>query len=107
MVVFARLTGLDNEALRRLYNRIWCMARPQLLFLARPGELGVYDLARPPAKPNEELASCDRLLDMAKTVREVQAKLASYHREKIETGFLFGEKHFGDGLGPCRPLADS
>jgi hypothetical protein len=98
VVVFARVTGSDSEALRRLYNRIWCMARPQLLFLARPGELGVYDLARPPVKPNEELASCDRLLDTARTVAEVQAKLASYHREKIETGFLFGEKHFGDGL---------
>jgi len=99
VVVFAQATGLDSEALRRLYNRIWCMARPQLLFLARRGELGVYDLARPPAKPNEELASCDRLLDTATTVREVQAKLASYHREKIETGFLFGEKYFGDGQG--------
>ncbi len=98
VVVFARVTGSDSETLRHLYNRIWCMARPQLLFLARPGELGVYDLARPPVKPNEDLASCDRLLDTARTVAEVQAKLASYHREKIETGFLFGEKHFGDGL---------
>jgi len=98
VVVFARVTAADSETLRHLYNRIWCMARPQLLFLACPGELGVYDLARPPAKPNEELASCDRLLDTAKTVAEVQARLASYHREKIETGFLFGEKHFGDGL---------
>jgi hypothetical protein len=99
LVVFAQAKGLDDDALRHLYNRIWCMARPQLLFLARPGELGVYDLAQPPAKPNEELASCGRLLDTVKTVAEVQARLASYHREKVETGFVFGEKHFGDGLG--------
>lgn len=98
VVVFARVTSSDRETLRHLYNRIWCMARPQLLFLAYPGELGVYDLARPPIKPNEDLKDCDRLLDTAKTIPEVQAKLASYHRERIETGFLFDEKHFGDGL---------
>ena len=98
VVVFARVADSDGETLRHLYNRIWCMARPQLLFLACPGELGVYDLARPPVKPNEGLTGCDRLLDIAKSVAEVQAGLASYHREKIETGFLFGEKRFGDGL---------
>jgi hypothetical protein len=99
VVVFARVAGSNSESLRHLYNRIWCMARPQLLFLACPGELGVYDLTQPPVKPNEGLTSCNRLLDTAQTVAEVQAKLASYHREKIETGFLFGEKCFGDGLG--------
>jgi hypothetical protein len=99
VVVFARVGDSDAEKLRRLYNRIWCMARPQLLFLARPGELGVYDLARPPVKPDEKLTGCARLLDIVETATEVQAKLASYHREKIETGLLFAEKRFGDGLG--------
>lgn len=83
VAVFARATDGDPEALRCLYNRIWCMARPQLLFLARPGELAVYDLAKPPIKPGEAPTAHNRLLDIAETVAEVQSKLASYHREKI------------------------
>ncbi len=98
VAVFARATDGGADALRRLYNRIWCMARPQLLFLARPGELAVYDLAKPPIKPGEAPTAHNRLLDIAETVADVQSRLASYHREKIETGALFGEERFGNNL---------
>ena len=51
VVVFARLDDQSDNALRVFYNRIWCMARPQLLFLARPGELAIYDLGKAPIRP--------------------------------------------------------
>ena len=93
VVVFARVTDSDRETLRHLYNRIWCMARPQLLFLACPGELGVYDLARPPVKPNEDLASVTdystppRLLRRYKpnwpAITERRSKQVSYSARNI------------------------
>lgn len=94
VIVFAAVSGGKEEDFRRLYNRVWCMARPQLLFLARPGELAVYDLARPPLKPGE----APDALDQVTTAAAVQTQLAAYHREKIETGALFGDTRFGTGV---------
>ena len=54
VIVFARCDTDDAETLRQTYNKIWCMARPRLLFLAKPGELAVYDLAGKPARTPEE-----------------------------------------------------
>lgn len=97
IAVFAKTTNLDEAALRRHYNRIWCMARPQILFLARPGELTVFDLGQPPIKDGESVDAHDRVLERIRTIAEVQSQLAAFHREKIETGAVFGEQHFGDG----------
>ena len=58
-----------------LYERIWCMARPQLLFLATPGELSAFDLTKPPPKPHEQIADRDRLIAVANSVADVQSKL--------------------------------
>ena len=38
VVVFARSDSEDAEILRVIYNKIWCMSRPRLLFLAKPGD---------------------------------------------------------------------
>src|ERR1035437_2205927 len=64
VVVFAKSEDTSPEILRKLYERIWCMSRPQLLFLATPGHLAFYDLTKPPPKPNEALASHDRLIEI-------------------------------------------
>ena len=55
IAVLAKTVDPNPEAFRRHYNRIWCMARPQLLFFARPGELTVCDLGQPPIKASESL----------------------------------------------------
>src|ERR1700722_4960325 len=47
VVVFAKSEDNSPAAIRSLYERIWCMSRPQLLFLASPGHLSVFDLAKP------------------------------------------------------------
>jgi len=92
VVVFARSDNPDPDALRRLYNRIWCMARPRFLFLATPGELAVYDLARPPVRPGKLLNDEDRQLELVRSAAEVQSKLAAYRREMVESGQVFADK---------------
>jgi len=98
VIVFARTHGNSSEVLRTLYERIWCMSRPQLLFLASPGQLAVYDLAKPPPKPDETVDGQDRLIAIARSMAEIQSKLAPYHRECIETGAVFGDERFRDSL---------
>ena len=98
VIVFAKSIDTAPDALRRLYERIWCMARPQLLFLATPGELSAFDLTKPPPKPRETIADRDRLIAVAYSVADVQSKLGAFHREHIETGAAFGEDRFRDSL---------
>src|ERR1700722_9808148 len=37
VVVFAKVEEGSPDILKKLYERVWCMSRPQLLFLASPG----------------------------------------------------------------------
>lgn len=100
VVVFAKSDDGSPDLLRKLYEQVWCMSRPQLLFLASPGQLVVYDLTKPPPTPYEALDSDDRLVGIARSMAEVQSKLAAYHRERIETGAVFGEDRFRDSVNP-------
>src|ERR1035437_9205450 len=96
VVVFAQVGDSSREVLGRGYERICCMSRPQLLFLASPGQLAVYAFPKPPPKPDETLDSHDRRIAIARSISEVQSKLAAYHRERIETGVVFGTGQFRD-----------
>lgn len=98
VVVFAKLEENTPDALRTLYGRVWSMCRPQLLFLASPGQLTIFDLTKPPPKPNEALASRDRSIQTAASIAEVQSKLSAYHRERIESGVVFGDERFRDSI---------
>jgi len=84
-----------REDLRQLFNRVWCMARPPLLFVAQPGELSVLDLTQPPVRADEDLGSSDRVLKTVRQAAEVQDALSEYHRAQIESGRLFEERRFG------------
>ena len=95
VLVLANLPEDTEEA--EFFNRIWCMARPQILFLAREGELAVYKLSAPPVGKGEEARSSVRLLELAQSVAEISEKLADFRRESIESGNLFGEERFGTG----------
>lgn len=96
VVVFAKHTDSNPSALRQIINRIWCMARPRLLFLASPGELRVFDLGEPPIRFSEESGFLhgSRVIKHAKNIRDVQQKLQKYSLEQVESGKLFGEKRF-------------
>lgn len=98
VVVFAKAGDTAEGTLRRLYEHIWCMSRPQLLFLATPGQLSAFDLTKPPPKPHETIGDRDRLIAVAISIAEIQSKLGAYHRERIETGAAFGDERFRESL---------
>ena len=100
VAVFARHDSDDITALRKLYNNIWCMARPRLLFLAKPGELAIYDLAFKPSQTDEEWlrSKNKRALATAENADQVASQLKKFHREQLESGRVFedSEIRFGD-----------
>jgi hypothetical protein len=98
VVIFAKTADMTPAELRAFYERVWCMSRPQLLFLACPGELFVLDLTKAPPKPDESIDDPSRLIAVARSIAEVQSKLSAYHRERVETGMLFGEERFSNSL---------
>lgn len=95
VIVFSQLDQMPDgdveDELLNVVRRAWCMARPQYLFLALPGELRVYDLGRLPID-----ASGNHLKALVvDSVPEVLEKLKSYHRELLESGYLAHERRFG------------
>ncbi|MCX7049645.1 MAG: N-6 DNA methylase, partial [Candidatus Sumerlaeota bacterium] len=98
VIIFAHSDTDDECVLKRLYHRIWSMARPRLLFLARPGELAVYDLAHKPPKPKDEFRKF-KPLAIAHTTAQVAENLKRFRREEIESGRVFKlEERFGKDL---------
>jgi hypothetical protein len=95
VVVFAEQKSQDQTDWVEWFNSVWCMARPQLLFLARDGELSVFNLTKQPARKGEDPKRYDRLLDVAKVATEVQTQLHRYRREQVESGRLFEDSRFG------------
>ena len=95
IIVFAQCPS-EKEQLR--FQEIWNMARPPLLFLASPGELGVYDLTHGPAESPEDWGQSlsKRRLQRATKIAEVAEKLQQFRREQIESGRLFEDVSFGD-----------
>jgi len=96
VIVFAKCDSDDLAYKIKAFNKAWCLARPRLLFLASPGEITVYDLAQKPVderKPEE----WGKLKILALSgIRDVASKLQEFHRNNIESGRIFGDKHFGD-----------
>lgn len=96
VVVFCEFKNTpDVEEQINTFRRVWCMARPQCLFMALPGELRVYSLNQPPAKNSIEWQNI-RPLDIVRRVTDVAEKLQDYRREEIESGRLFADGRFGD-----------
>lgn len=96
VAVFARLDTGDEDILRKFYNRVWSMARPRFLFLAKPGELAVYDLAKKPPKSAQEFRKLQPL-EIAEATTAVAEKLKLFRREEMESGRVFeAEYRFGD-----------
>ncbi|MDD3268558.1 MAG: N-6 DNA methylase [Syntrophomonadaceae bacterium] len=101
VAVFAEC-GADHLEKERVFNRIWCLGRPRLLFLASPGEISVLDLAQKPinlSEPEENRSEEQRLVKSLKTlyqIEKVAQVLQQFHRDNIESGRIFGEIRFGD-----------
>ncbi len=96
VIIFCTLQNnpQDEQSLLETFRRVWCMSRPQILFIALPGELRLYRLDRPPTRDIESLRK-NQQLELIKKVAEVAKKLQDYRREQVESGRLFGDSRFG------------
>ena len=94
VIIFAKCDTQEDEKVRQIFNKIWCMARPSYLFLAKEGELAIYDLTKPPARSIEDWKKNNRPLEVAQNILEVTSKLYQYRREQIESGKLFEDERF-------------
>lgn len=95
VIVFYQMENEPSEAeLKEVIRKVWCMSRPQRLFLALPTELRVYDLNRLPINQNQTL---EAPLATVTQIAEVSEKLQQYSRQQLESGYLpVHEKRFGD-----------
>lgn len=90
VVVFVSSIGTPQDRLYEIFNQIWCMANPRLLFISTPISLNVYDLGQKPAQNQEELDP----LETVKNIADIAAVLKKYRRESIESGEVFGDERF-------------
>lgn len=92
IIVFVKSNSTEN--LHRIYNRVWCMARPRILFLETETGLYILDLATKPLKTDEELV--DSSLAIIKNVVEIKTNLNNFRRELIESGEIFDNNTFSN-----------
>ena len=96
VAVFAEC-GIDIAEKVKAFNRVWCLARPRLLFLASPGEITVYDLAQKPvAEENQDEWKNLKYLALLHDIKRISEDLQQFHRDNIESGRIFGDERFGD-----------
>ena len=97
IAVFAECGEAHSEKYR-IFNRIWCLARPRLLFLASPGDITVYDLAQKPVDFSEKSKKRNKLRALATlhNIEKSAEKLRDFHRDNIESGKIFEKGRFGD-----------
>ena len=91
IVVFARCLNTEDKV--ATYNKLWCLARPRILFLESPGELAVIDLAQRP------LSNKKSKLDTLKTIKdisEVAQLLQKFNRDSVESGKVYEYNRFGN-----------
>lgn len=91
VIVFVHSIEVDEDKLAEIYNQIWCMANPRILFISTPTELNVYDLADKPVQKAEDL----RPLETVKNAAEITSVLKRFRRESVESGEVFGDARFG------------
>lgn len=96
----------DAESKIKLYNKIWSMARPLLLFLDSGTELSVYSLLQQPILDAEDLAQ--RPLKIVHEISQVFEILNEFKRENIESGSFWKETSIGsiDGRADKRLIQD-
>ena len=102
VVVFAESNSDLIEEKAKVFNRIWSLARPRLLFLVSVGEITVLDLAQQPVNIAEMKKHGShehrelKILVTVDAIKKVAQKLQAFHRDNVESGKIFGDSCFGD-----------
>ena len=95
VIVFCEAPDNNQQTVLNIFRQVWCMGRPQCLFIAAPGELKVYSLNQPPVQNADDWQEVKPLEDVIRRSVEVSDRLQAYRREQVESGQLFTEKDFG------------
>ncbi|MEE4356905.1 MAG: N-6 DNA methylase [Desulfococcaceae bacterium] len=95
LIVFSSYEhALSDDDILDIFRRVWCMARPQRLFLSFPGQLRVYDLQEAPF--NAQGNPVKPLISTTHDIAEALELLKNYRREQLEAGYLpENERLFG------------
>jgi type I restriction-modification system DNA methylase subunit len=91
IVVFVDATGVERKRIFSVYNEVWSLARPRLVFIENDISITVYDLASSPAKSNHDLKP---LTSFVNESRQILGTLRAFDRAGIESGAVFGDKRF-------------
>ncbi len=91
IIVFVDANTIEQEKIFNVYNEVWSLARPRLVFVQNDSAITVYDLASNPARSNEDLTPLSKTINEAK---QILKELKRYRRESIESGTVFGDEHF-------------
>ncbi|MEQ8554150.1 MAG: N-6 DNA methylase [Cyclobacteriaceae bacterium] len=91
IVVFVDATSVEKERIFSVYNEVWSLARPRLVFIENSISITIYDLASSPAKSNNDLSP---LSSVVKESKQILKQLKEYDRARIESGTVFGDKRF-------------
>lgn len=94
VIIFCNSQDDEASTLLNVFRRVWCMARPQYLFIAVPGELKVYSLNDYPVRSDSEWENIQPL-NVVRRIADVSSELYYYHRERVETGQVFKDKEVG------------
>lgn len=91
IIVFVDANTIEQDKIFSVYNEVWSLARPRLVFVQNDSAITVYDLASNPARSNEDLTPLSKTINEAK---QILRELKRYRRESIESGAVFGDAHF-------------
>lgn len=91
IVVFVDALEIEKEKIFAVYNEIWSLARPRLVFFENNTSISIYDLASSPAKSNNDLTPLSSIVDDS---LQIVKKLKAFNRAGVESGAIFGDKRF-------------
>lgn len=91
VVVFVDASKKQKREIFKIFNSVWSLARPRLVFIENDTSILVYDLASVPAKADEELKP---LAEVIKESKQILWELKNFDRASIESGLTFDDKRF-------------
>lgn len=91
VIVFIDASTTQRTDIFKVYNSVWSLARPRLVFIENSASVTIYDLAAEPARSNGDLKP---LSDIITDVKQILGVLQDFQREKIESGELFSSNKF-------------
>lgn len=91
VVVFVDASKKQKGEIFKIFNSIWSLARPRIVFIENDTTISVYDLASDPAKSDDDL---NPLVEILKESKQILQKLKEFDRESVESFENFRNERF-------------